>query len=464
MNLIRKVIPWLAWSVIFPTLLSAADRPNILLIFTDDQGYYDVSYNGLEDIETPVLDALAEEGMRFDNFYANCPVCSPSRAALLTGRQQDLVGVQGVIRDLKDNTWGYWDPNSTSIATVLGNNGYETALVGKWHLGLEEPNIPNQRGFKYFKGFLGDMMDDYYHHRRHGHNFMRENRTVIDPEGHATDLFSQWAVDYIGEASKKEEPFFLYLAYNAPHSPIQPPPEWVDRVMEREPGIAEKRAKLVALVEHMDAGIGEVVQALKDNGVYRNTVIIFSSDNGGSLRFGSDNGPLREGKGTVYEGGLLVPTLVIWKDEIAAGSKTDHTGMTMDIFPTILEICGIEWNVPIEGVSFAPVLQGQAVDVSQRAMIFSRREGGMAYNGKTIEAVRIGDFKLLQNYPFAPYELYNIVEDPYERNNLLEGKSGNQLNQVPQFSQLRARLSQHFQERGRVPWQPPAKKRLKDEG
>ena len=211
MNLIRKVLPWLAWSVIFPTVSSAADRPNILLIFTDDQGYYDVSYNGLEDIETPALDALAEEGMRFDNFYANCPVCSPSRAALLTGRQQDLVGVQGVIRDLKDNTWGYWDPDSTSIATVLGNSGYETTLVGKWHLGLEEPNIPNQRGFKYFKGFLGDMMDDYYHHRRHGHNFMRENRTVIDPEGHATDLFSQWAVDYIGEASKKAEPFFSLL-------------------------------------------------------------------------------------------------------------------------------------------------------------------------------------------------------------------------------------------------------------
>ncbi|MBC9868125.1 MAG: sulfatase-like hydrolase/transferase [Opitutae bacterium] len=452
---IRRIIHGLICGVIFPAGLSVADRPNILLIFTDDQGYYDVSYNGLDDIETPALDALAEEGMRFDNFYANCPVCSPSRAALLTGRQQDLVGVQGVIRDLEDNSWGYWDPDTTSIATVLGKSGYETALVGKWHLGLEGPNIPNQRGFKYFKGFLGDMMDDYYHHRRHGHNFMRENGTVIDPEGHATDLFSQWAVDYIGQASKMAQPFFLYLAYNAPHSPIQPPQEWVDRVMKREPGIAEKRAKLVALVEHMDAGIGEVVQALKDNGIYRNTVIIFSSDNGGSLRFGSDNGPLRAGKGTVYEGGLRVPNFVVWKDRIPAGSMSHHTGMTMDIFPTILEICGAQWDGPIDGVSFAPVLHGKAVDVSQRAMIFSRREGGLAYNGKTIEAVRIGDFKLLQNYPFAPYELYHIAEDPYEKNDLLKGKSGNELNRVPQFSQLRSRLSQHFQERGRIPWQPP---------
>ncbi len=455
MNPIKYAFNWLTWGVILPLSLTAASRPNMLLIFTDDQGYYDVSYNGLEDIETPELDALAAAGMRFDNFYANCPVCSPSRAALLTGRQQDLVGVQGVIRDLLENSWGYWDPNSTSIATVLAENGYETAIVGKWHLGLEEPNIPNERGFKHFKGFLGDMMDDYYHHRRHGHNFMRLNREVIDPPGHATDLFTQWAVDYIGEAAKKTDPFFLYLAYNAPHSPIQPPEEWVEKVMKREPGITENRAKLVALVEHMDAGIGQVIQSLRDNGIFDDTVVIFSSDNGGSLRFGSDNGPLRAGKGTVYEGGLRVPTIVVWKDRIHAGSTTDHTGMTMDIFPTILEICEVEWDGPINGVSFAPVLYGNAVDVSRRAMIFSRREGGLAYNGKTIEAVRIGDYKLLQNYPFAPYELYNIAEDPHEKNNLLEGKSGNQLNQIPHFSTLRARLSQHFQERGRVPWQRP---------
>ena len=466
MKLFSMVFHCLIGCVLITAVSSAADRPNILLIFTDDQGYYDVSYNGMEDIETPALDALAEEGMRFDQFYANCPVCSPSRAALLTGRQQDLVGVQGVIRDIPSNSWGYWDPNSTSIATVLGKSGYETALVGKWHLGLEEPNIPNQRGFKYFKGFLGDMMDDYYHHRRHGHNFMREDRTVIDPEGHATDLFSQWAVDYIDQASNQDDPFFLYLAYNAPHSPIQPPQEWFDKVMEREPGITETRAKLVAFVEHMDAGIGKVIQALKDNGIYRNTVVIFSSDNGGSLRFGSDNGPLRAGKGTVYEGGLRVPTTVVWKDRIPAQSTTDHLGMTMDIFPTILEICGVQWDGPIEGVSFAPVLQGRAVDVSQRAMIFSRREGGTAYNGKTIEAIRIGDLKLLQNSPFAPYELYNIAEDPYEKHNLLEGKSGNELNRVPHFSQLRARLSRHFQDRGRIPWQGPKKeegKRKKEE-
>ncbi|MDA0347897.1 MAG: sulfatase-like hydrolase/transferase [Verrucomicrobia bacterium] len=450
-----RILTVLIVACLFGSFLRA-ERPNILIIFTDDQGFYDVSYyNEKKDIETPAIDALAEAGMRFDNFYANCPVCSPSRAALLTGRQQDLVGVPGVIRDRVENSWGYWDPNSTSIATVLSKNGYDTALVGKWHLGLESPNLPNDRGFKFFKGFIGDMMDDYYHHRRNDHNFMRRNFVEIDPEGHATDLFSQWAVDYIDEASKNEDPFFLYLAYNAPHSPIQPPEEWVEKVKKREPGIADLRARFVALTEHMDYGIGLVVQSLKDNGVYDDTIIFFTSDNGGSLRFGSDNGPLRDQKGTVYEGGLRVPAAVVWNKTIQSGSVSNHTAMTMDIFPTIMDVCGIEWDGPLDGVSFAPVLTGGAVDVSERAMIFSRREGGLAYNGKTIEAIRIGDFKLVHNSPYEPYEMYNIAKDPYEKNNLLEGKSQNEYSKVPHFTELRSRLALHFQQRGRVPWQGP---------
>lgn len=436
-------------------MAAQAERPNILIIFTDDQGFYDVSYYNKKDIETPAIDALVDAGMRFDNFYANCPVCSPSRAALLTGRQQDLVGVQGVIRDLPLNTWGSWDPNSTSLATVLQRNGYHTALVGKWHLGLESPNLPNDRGFTYFKGFIGDMMDDYYHHRRHGHNFMRLNYSKIDPEGHATDLFSEWAIDYIEDTKHREEPFFLYLAYNAPHSPIQPPEEWVDKVMAREPEIKDLRAKLVALTEHMDYGIGQVIDTLKENGLFEKTLIIFTSDNGGSIRFGSDNGPLRDQKGTVYEGGLRVPAVITWPDKIQAGSSNAHTAMTMDIFPTIMDLCDIEWDGPVDGISFAPVLSGGTVDVSKRAMIFSRREGGLAYNGKTIEAVRIGDYKLLHNSPYEPYEMYNIAKDPYEKNNLLAGLKPNHYGKVPHFNELLARLAKHFQDRGSVPWQPP---------
>ena len=150
-------------------------QPNILLIITDDQGYHDVSYYGTEDIRTPHIDSLAADGIRFDRLYANCPVCSPTRAALLTGRYQDYVGVPGVIRTHTNNSWGYLDPSATLLPTPLKNAGYHTAIIGKWHLGLESPNTPNERGFDEFRGWLGDMMDDYWTHRRHDINYMRHN-------------------------------------------------------------------------------------------------------------------------------------------------------------------------------------------------------------------------------------------------------------------------------------------------
>ncbi|HUG20300.1 MAG TPA: sulfatase-like hydrolase/transferase, partial [Planctomycetaceae bacterium] len=177
--------------------LHAADQPNILLILADDLGYGDLSCYGATDLKSPHVDALAKQGLKFTNFYANCPVCSPTRAALLTGRYQEMVGVPGVIRTHADNNWGYLAEDAVLLPELLAQAGYTSGIVGKWHLGLESPNTPIERGFDFFHGFLGDMMDDYYNHRRHGINYMYRNRTEIDPEGHATDLFSQWAVDYI---------------------------------------------------------------------------------------------------------------------------------------------------------------------------------------------------------------------------------------------------------------------------
>ena len=213
-------------------------RPNILVILADDLGCGDLSSYGATDLKSPNIDGLVAAGMRFDSFYANCPVCSPTRAALMTGRYPDLVGVPGVIRTHITNNWGYLLPQAVLLPQMLKRGGYHTALVGKWHLGLTAPNTPNERGFDHFHGFLGDMMDDYYTHRRHGFNYMRLSDKEIDPEGHATDLFTQWAIDYLRERSRmKEQPFFLYLAYNAPHVPIQPPQEWLDRVQAaREAG------------------------------------------------------------------------------------------------------------------------------------------------------------------------------------------------------------------------------------
>ncbi len=325
------------------TLLHAEDRPpNIVVILVDDLGYGDLSSYGAKDLQSPHIDRLAAEGMRFDNFYANCPVCSPTRAALLTGRYQELVGVPGVIRTHADNSWGFLDPAAVTLPQVLNKAGYHTAMVGKWHLGLEKPNLPTERGFAHFHGYLGDMMDDYYNHRRHGINYMRLGEKEIDPKGHATDLFTAWACDYIESRKDEKQPFFLYLAYNAPHTPIQPPEEWTKKVKEREPGITDRRAKLVALIEHMDDGIGQVMEKFKSTGLADNTLVIFTSDNGGQIEVGANNGPLRDGKQSMYEGGLKVAACAVWPGHIAAGSQCDEAAITMDLFPTICDVSGIK--------------------------------------------------------------------------------------------------------------------------
>ncbi|MCH7686328.1 MAG: sulfatase-like hydrolase/transferase [Planctomycetes bacterium] len=425
----------------------ASRRPNMLVILVDDLGYGDLSSYGAKDLQTPNIDAIVKSGMRFDNFYANCPVCSPTRAALLTGRYQDMVGVPGVIRTHPENNWGYLSSSAVLLPQLLKDAGYHTAIIGKWHLGLAAPNRPNDRGFDFFHGFLGDMMDDYYNHRRHGINYMRLNRREIDPAGHATDLFTDWACDYL-RSQTAQRPFFLYLAYNAPHTPIQPPADWLEKVKQREPGISEKRAKLVALIEHMDRGIGTVMQTLRQTGLAEKTIVVFSSDNGGQLSAGANNGPLRDGKQSIYEGGLKVPTAVVWPGRITPGSQTETHAMSMDLFPTLLEAAGVNIGHEIDGVSFLPTLLGKSQPELRTHWFFRRREGGSRYGGKTIEAVRRGDWKLLQNSPFAPMELYNLKTDPKEQNNLIRSNRR-------KYNELAAALRKEIQRYGTVRWQKP---------
>ncbi len=426
------------------------EKPNVLIILTDDQGYYDVAACGAKDLVTPSMDNLFSDGMKFEYFYANCPVCSPTRASLLTGLYPDKAGVPGVIRTHINNSWGFLDPSAITIADQFKEGGYKTAIIGKWHLGLEKPNIPNERGFDYFHGYLGDMMDDYWTHRRHGVNYMRENEKEIDPEGHATDIFTKWAIDYINIQSESSKPFFLYLAYNAPHSPIQPPEEWLEKVKKRAPDLNEKRANLVAFIEHLDHGIGQVINSLKQNNLYEKTLIVFTSDNGGQLRYGANNGPLRDGKGSVYEGGLRVPTTIVWKNHISSGTVTNHKAITMDLYPTLLEAAGIEVNHEIDGISFLPVLYGEKTSDKDRVLYFTRREGGTSYGGLTIQAVQLNEWKLLQNSPFESQELYNLQEDPFETINLIESESG-------QYRRLNNLMMKQLQSAGKVPWQSPSK-------
>ncbi|MCG8651560.1 MAG: sulfatase-like hydrolase/transferase, partial [Pirellulales bacterium] len=252
MRIIPSLTPWfpvppaawvLLWCMLPHSLATAqnqpesprADLPNVLLILVDDLGFGDLACQGADDMQTPAIDALFADSLRLNRFYANCPVCSPTRASVLTGCYPDRVGVPGVIRTHPTNSWGYFSPHSPTLPQQLGRIGYHTAAIGKWHLGLRPENHPQSRGFDHFQGFLGDMMDDYFNHRRHGNNYMRKGRKTIDPPGHATELFSKWSVDFIRQrASQPDQPWFLYLAYNAPHTPIQPPPAWKAKVKQRQ--------------------------------------------------------------------------------------------------------------------------------------------------------------------------------------------------------------------------------------
>lgn len=374
---------WFAASLLscgFPAHTQRArnGKPNILCILVDDLGYGDLSSYGAKDLQTPNIDRLIASGVRLDNFYANSTVCSPTRAALMSGRYPDLVGVPGVIREDLRDSWGYLAPNARLLPQMLKAANYRTAIIGKWHLGLESPNLPNERGFDYFRGFLADMMDDYYTHLRHGVNFMRENTQTISPEGHATDLFTAWTIDYLNKRreAKYDKPFFLYLAYNAPHVPIQPPQEWLDKVKAREPNITPQRQKLIALIEHLDYNVGRVIETLKANGQYENTLIVFTSDNGGQLNIGANNGALRGGKEDLYEGGIRVPFGAVWQNHFKPNARSDRIALAMDLLPTFCEAAGAKIEGRIDGESILPTLLGQNVSGSERTLFWMRREGG----------------------------------------------------------------------------------------
>ena len=426
------------------------ERPNILVIMVDDLGYADSSSYGATDLKTPSIDSIVNDGIKFTNFYANCPVCSPSRASFVSGRYPELVGVPGVVRTYPQDSWGYLSKDIVTIGDILRDGGYSTALIGKWHLGLTSEHWPNNRGFDYFHGWLGDMMDDYYKHERHGINYMRLNEEPIHPQGHATDLFTSWACDYLDARAKENTPFFLFLSYNAPHTPIQPPIEWLYKVRQRAPEMEAPRARLVALIEHLDRAIGVILENLDKNNQTQNTVVVFTSDNGGQLNVGGRNGDYRDGKQSMYEGGIRVNTALRWPRMIKPGTVTHQRGLTMDLYPTLCEIAGVDIQHELDGISLAPVLRGEKQDNYDRDLYIHRREGNLRYQGYVTNALIRGDWKLLRNSPFAKMELYNLKDDPYEMRNLAQENPG-------KFNELSKSLRLQLQRGGAVPWQPPVR-------
>jgi arylsulfatase A-like enzyme len=424
--------------------------PNVLIIMVDDLGYADLSSYGSTDLQTPHVDKLVSEGMRFNEFYANSCVCSPTRAALLTGRFPELVGMHGVTRLHRNDSWGCLTKEAIMLPNLFHDAGYTTTLIGKWHLGLQKHNRPNQRGFDEFHGFLLGMMDDYWEHSRQGMQQMRRNETPIFPKGHATDLITEWSIEALKRDLASGKPFFQFLAYNAPHFPVQPPIEWLEKVKEREKGISEKRALMVAFVEHLDDAIGQVLKAVDELGIRENTIVVFTSDNGGLTKVASNNGPLREGKTHVYEGGIKVPACVRWPTKINSGQRTDFTALSMDILPTIAELCGIPIKHEIEGLSFAELLLNGKQEPFDRTVYHMWLQ-----KYKTKESIREGDWKLL-NDPWTPldnragvkYELYNLKDDPGERNNLADS--------MPEKAEaLAKRLEAHMARTQQVEWKRP---------
>ena len=391
--------------------------PNVVYILSDDQGWKDVGYHG-SDIRTPNIDALAAGGARLEQFYAQ-PMCTPTRAALMTGRYPFRYGLQTAVI-LSSHTYGL-PTDEWLLPQALKDAGYETAIVGKWHLGHADPKYwPRQRGFDHQYGpLIGEI--DYFTHEQHGVvDWFRDNKLVREP-GYSTTLLGDDAVKLI-EAHDAATPLFLYLAFNAPHTPYQAPQDALDKYS----GIADpSRRAYAAQISAMDAEIGRVVAALDKKGMRDNTLIIFHSDNGGTrnamfagegdmskIKLPVDNGPYRDGKGSLYEGGVRVISLANWPGRIKPGTTVEGIIHVVDMYPTLVGLAGgkLDKAKPLDGVDVWPAIA--AGEPSPRTEVI--------YNLEPFRAgVRQGDWKLIWRTPLpAAVELYNIAQDPSEKNDV----------------------------------------------
>ncbi|MDW7692178.1 sulfatase-like hydrolase/transferase [Flammeovirgaceae bacterium SG7u.111] len=330
-----------------------SSRPNILLILCDDLGYSDVGFNGAKDIKTPELDRLASSGTIFSAGYVSHPFCGPSRAALMTGRYPHTISSQFNLPP-NSETIGEGIPlEEPFISKVLQESGYRTGAVGKWHLGAVPKYHPNSRGFDDFYGFLGgghkyfpeEYFAKYEKQKAAGSKVIFEYLLPLEHNGkevreteYLTDALSHEAVRFVKESAQDDQPFFLYLAYNAPHVPLEAKQEDLEKYSHIED---EKRRTYAAMVHAVDRGVGEVVESLKATGQYENTLIVFLSDNGGKLDYGgATNYPLKEGKGSAYEGGYRVPMFFHWPENVPAGQRFDHPVSAIDFYPTFAGLAG----------------------------------------------------------------------------------------------------------------------------
>jgi arylsulfatase A-like enzyme len=395
-----------------------AERPNIVLIVADDLGWNDVGFHGSE-IRTPRLDALARTSVVLNQFYV-FPTCSPTRAALLTGRNPSRFGILGPLG---------LDPKSSlplatvTLADLLTDAGYATGHVGKWHLGPTFDFGPRQQGFQSAYGYLHGQIDQYKHHYKTLDKSWFRDETFIDEPGHATDLLAREATRFIEQ--HRERPFFLYLAFSVPHYPLQEDESWVQPYGKT---IEHKDRRLnAAAVTHMDDAIGHVIDTLDRIDVRRQTLVIFTSDNGGQKdwlatdyggehgpneRLG-DNRPLRDWKGSVYEGGIRVPAIVHWPGRLKP-TVCNSVLCATDIFPTIAGLIGtpLEPELKLDGID-----RWEAFSEEQ-----TRRVHPIYWNTGAQKAIRVGDWKLVESRRTQSNELFDLRTDPFETHDRAVGE------------------------------------------
>lgn len=392
-------------------LQAQSEKPNVIYIMTDDVGYGDLSSYGAPDIRTPILDQLARDGVRFTDFYANGPVCSPTRAGLMTGRYQQRYNIEVPLPSSLETSGGRGlSAEGHSLPQLVKDAGYTTGMVGKWHLGYTEEQSPEAHGFDYFFGFKAGFTDYYQHTSGTGEKDLWEYGRRIEEEGYMTDMITGRAIRFINDHAN--EPFFLSIQYNAAHWPYQPPdmpsvaPRNAAHLQPNEENTST-REDYAAILERADQGIGEVLQALDDAGLSDNTLVIYTNDNGGEWL--SRNAPLFNRKWTVWEGGIRVPAIMRWPGVIPPRQVSSQVGITMDFSATILAVTGADLPtgyVP-EGMNLLPIVSGRSPEV-ERTLFWRSTQG---------TAVRNGDMKLVMTGPRASF-LFNVREDPGERNDL----------------------------------------------
>jgi arylsulfatase A-like enzyme len=402
----RSCLQSMAGCLAGPLLRGAApsQKPNLLIIVSDDHGYGDTScYEHPKEVNTPQIDRIAKSGIRFTQGYANAYVCAPSRAAILTGTYPQRYGFYTA----SDSRAGL-PLNQSTLADLLKKEGYATGALGKWHLGIEPAFHPMKRGFDEFYGFLGHGGHDYFDLKRTGDWFrsILRGEQAIDESGYLTDNLGREAVSFI--ARHEKQPFFLYLAFNAVHFPLQAPEDVIKKYDTGNP----KRDILMAMIERENAAIGRVLDELERRKLDRNTIIVFVSDNGGARNNASNNGPLRDYKHSVYEGGIRVPFLMSWPARLKPNTVSHEPVIFADIMPTVAAAVGAPMPAGREGRNLLPLLTGSAKGPVHDALYWDGAEE------KT--AIRAGRWKLINNR--GKIELFDLAQDGSEKNDLAAQK------------------------------------------